>query len=61
MLASADLKAKISQLNISSPYVIITNNDNNNKQYFVVVENMLFIESTDFTEALLGYVFFVLI
>ena len=53
MQASADLEAEISQLSITSPYVIVTNNDNDNKQYFVVVENAIFLESTDFTEALL--------
>ena len=56
MQASADLEAEISQLKISSPYIIITTNDNNNRQYFVIVEDMVFIQSVDFTEALLDLI-----
>ena len=50
--ASADLKSEVEEIDVSSPYIIVTHTDDDSRQYFVVVEKMILVESSNMAAAL---------
>ena len=50
--ASADL-----DIEVSSPYIIVTSTNDDSRQYFVVVEKMILVESSNMTAALQDLVY----